>query len=678
MAVLSTSQCYQAARHHLRPPYDSIWVPGSLLASAFERYAATFRTGARHGSSAPGPMEHKKRMARRHMGELHFGQSHSSAPIWDLANLVDLTQWKWSPPTSSASRNRQDMNTAGMRALSDAALQPLRIFSPPRTDITDGHRKIDELLLPTNVILHGVVEPLASVSWSANTSPLDVIDLALESLSRDISDGIEATPLFSRFCDNWQKALAAGLFHGEAISTVLTGITDFNMESIGVRNLREFEPLKLLLLEATIEGISKGWTDQVTPFDYVNWNTILRVLSTLQMNTVRTFTKAMACIPEVHIKSVSSGILENLDAFFNGLGRACNYQTLARQANKMVAPLKSLGKPEFRFILDDATQKLSEYTRVGGVAFSQMRFGWLQLLARLPGVEKEFLAQTCVALETSLVHRPLSETEISHLFLAWSNREAPLKRYTHLRQVVLDFNGKECYYLLSARLWRTRQFYRVRHFSDFLHAIGRENATTLLARAVCNPRRNGPSPLANIALRMRKPRAALDILCLYDESRRCKKSFWQSTFGFKALEILTWVPAFDYKRLWGLLQITLSRREKIRRLQGPTIPLGSGEIRKIVAAAIVTGRSPHLTTQKAFALMMDCYVKLRRHNAFIPRSFLRILVYNVTRHIVNGQPGVITRLRLVLYIIQSNLSEKEAFRTGMAIERRRKFNMKPK
>ncbi|KAI1147872.1 hypothetical protein F4825DRAFT_125802 [Nemania diffusa] len=684
MAVPSTSQCYQAARRHLRPHYDSIWVPDGLLVSAFERYAATFRTGAaRYGSSVPGPMEHRKRMAKRHMGELHFGQSHSAAPIWDFANLVDLTQWKWSPPTSPAARSRQNknINTTEMRAASGAAPSPLREYSSPRIETTEDLPQLDEIRQPETGILSGVVDQLPSVSWGAHTHPLDVIDVALELLSRDISNGIGATSLFSRFCDSWQQALARELFRGETIGTVLTGIIDgLDAQSADVRSPGEREQLKLLLLEATIEGVSKGRTDQATSFDSAAWNSILCGVSTIQMNNIRTFTKAMACVPEPYLKLVSPGILENLDVFFNGLGRAFKQDTLVRQSNKMAVPLKRLGQPEFRFILDNATQKLLEYAHVEGVDFIHMRFGWLQLLARLPGVEKRYLAQACVALETSLVHQPLLESEVCQLFLAWSNSQAPLKRYANLRKV-LYFNGTICYYLLSARLWRTRQFFRARHLSEFLHAIGRETAVTMIARAISNPLRTGPSPLVSIALGMRKPWAALNILCLYDRSRRCKTSFWGSSFGFKALETLTWVPFFDYRKLWRLLKITPRRRYNIRRRRSRLSRLrrlGPGEITKIVAAGIVTGLSPHLSGRKAFSLMMDCYFKLRRHNSRIPRSFLAGLVHNVTRHLVDGQQGVTSRLRYVLYIIRKYLGGEEAYRIGVAMEWRRKFNSTPK
>ncbi|KAI3342810.1 hypothetical protein F4824DRAFT_120550 [Ustulina deusta] len=674
MAVSPSSQCYQAARRHLRPHYDSIWVPDSLLASAFERYAATFRTGARYGSSVPGPMEHRKRLAKRHMGELHFGQSHSAAPIWELAGAVDLTQWKWTPPTPSDARSRQNVNTTEPRTLSHAALSFLRPLSSPHTDAADDRHKLGQKPLPPDVILNGVAEPLPPLSWDANSTPLNVIDAALDSLSWDKWDGVGS--LFSKFCESWQQALAEGLFHGEAIGKVLMGITErLSVESVDAYGSRTVDRLKLLLLDATIEGISKRGTDKTTSFDHVAWSSILHAVSTIRMNTIRVFTKAVACVPEPSLKAVSPGILENLDAFFNALGRATTGRpTLVRQTAKMAVPMKSLGEPELRFVLDDATKKVLEYRSVDGVNYSDVRFSWLLLLARLPGVDEEYLAQACMALEAGPAAEPLTDSEICQLLLVWAHSQAPLDQYAELCEVS-KYDNMKSYFVLGVLLWKTRQFYRARHFSKFLYAIGRETRIGLLAKGASHFRRSGPARLIPMALGMGKPRAAIDIFCLYEESQRCKSPFWQSQFGFRALKILTWVPNFDHRKLWKSLKIIPGQQLEAliqrRRLKG----IGQNEIPKIAAVGIVTGLSPHLTHRKAVSLMMNCYLNLQRHNTKLPRSFLRALIHNTARHLIDGQPGISSRLRYILYIIQQQAGQEEAQRIATAMQELRKSNL---
>ncbi|KAI1118802.1 hypothetical protein F5Y14DRAFT_397736 [Nemania sp. NC0429] len=665
MAASSTSQCYRAVRHHLRPHYDGIWVPDSLLALAFERYTATFTTGSRFGSSVPGPMEHRKRLAKRHMGELRLGQPHAAAPIWELANLVDLTQWKWKPPVPTDARRRLDTNTSEMRAISDVVLNPLRsLFPQPTDNATDEARGLDDVLLPQYVTLSGVAETL----------PGRMIDAALEPLSRVTLKSTDAIPIFSRFCGGWEQALAKGLFHGQAVGTVLAGITDgLEAKSIGADSPKTTDRLKLLLMEATIDGLSKGGNRQTESFDHVAWNETLRGISKIQKNTIRVFTKAIACIPEHHLGAVSPGILENLDAFLSALGGDTEPSTLLRQTSKMATPLKRLGQSELRFIVEGAIQKVLDYTRVDGINFPLVRFSWLVLLARLPSVDMEYLAQVCIALEAGPIDQPLTEFEICRLFLVWENNQTPIKHYTGIHNV-LKSRGRRSYGLLSKQLWTSRQFHHVRCFSEFLHAIGRDTAINMIAKAASCPRRKGSTILANIAVGMRKPQTAIEILYLYEKSRRYKSSFWGSRFGLDALELLTWVPGFDHKRLWRALRILPSRRLKNRCSRHQLRGLNKHQMIRMSAVGIVTGMSPHLTSRKAFSLIMDCCLNLQRHNTKLPLPFLRALIHNATRQLVEGQPGVTSRLRYVLYIINHQLGGAEARRIGMAMERRRRHN----
>ncbi|KAI0508426.1 hypothetical protein F5B22DRAFT_405785 [Xylaria bambusicola] len=672
MAVPSSSQCYQAVRRHLRPHHDSIWVPESLLASTFERYAATFYSGARYGSSVPGPMEHRKRLAKRHMGELHFGQSHSSAPVWDLANLVDLTQWKWSPPTLPDARRRQNVNVPKTRRLFDAALSRLRSLSPPRDDATDHLETPDRILLAENVILSGVAEILPSVSWGAKHTPLDVIAAALNSLSLPGSDEVKNPwPSFSKFCDSWHQALSDGLFNGEAITQILTGISEcLSTEFIDVFSARRTDQLKLRLLDATIEGLSKRQIANTTTFDYVAWNSILHEMSTVQMNTVRVFAKAMACIPKSCIDAVFPGMLENLDAFLKALGQVTALPTKTRQTRKMAISLYSLGEPEHRFYLDEVTKMVVGYKSVAGIDYTEARYGWLQLLARLPGVDRAYLSQACVALEAGSVARPLTDFEVCQLFLLWANAQAPLERYIELHNIILW--RTETYSVLGALLWKSRQFILAKQFSKFLHAIGRETHIISLVKGVGHIRR-GPPRLAKMALGMRRPSAAVEILCLFEESTRNQLSFWESRFGFKALEILSWAPGFNHRKLYNALHFKTGWTTRIGR-QSPRRAAAQSHINKLVAVGIVSALSPHISERKALSLMLSCYANIRRHGKQPSLPFLRAFTHHLTRQLKDNGPGITSRLRYALYIIHKHLGRGVALQAGLAMQRRRRSN----
>jgi len=622
-------------------------------------------------------MEHRKRLAKRHMGDLHFGQSHSAAPIWELANMVDLSQWQWKPPTSPNTRRRQIASATEVRIYSDNVLNPLRSFFPQRIEqAVDLHKPDDDAQLPNDIVLTSVTnEPAAS--WGPDSTPADIINVALNSLSRDILDNTYATLLFRSFCDDWTNALAEKWFHGETVCKILAGITDgLNGEALGVFGSESIEQKKLLLIESTIEGISKGETDGNMRFDHIAWNDILSGVSKIQMNTIRVFARAMACIPNQHLKAVASGIIDNLYSYLDALGRTTRRPTLARQAAKMAVPLKALGHPELRFILDDATQRLLQYDGIDGSRFSDIRLGWLQLLARLPGVDETYLGQACVALEAGKHVQPMSELEVCQVLLIWANSRAPLEQYTKVYNT-LNPHGTKCYRMLAARLWHTNQFHRVRPFTNLLHTIGRENAITLLAKGVSNPHRKGACSLANMALGMRRPRVAVEILCLYEESQKCRSSFWESRFGFRALESLVWVPGFDHKRLLALLGVTPAPRTRTR-LGKARCTLSSNHIAKIAAVGAVVGLSPHLSRRKAFFFMTNCYRHLRRHHSRLRAALIRALFHNVTRCLMNGELGITSRLQYALSIIQKEMGNAAAQHIGLALYKRRRANIRLK
>ncbi|KAI0395051.1 hypothetical protein F5Y17DRAFT_425007 [Xylariaceae sp. FL0594] len=672
MSAPSPSQCYRAVRRHLRPHHDSPWVPDSLLLSAFERYAATFRTGARYGSSVPGPLEHRKRLAKRHMGDLHFGQSHSAAPIWELANLVDLNQWQWKPPTSHDTRRRQTASAFEVRTHWDTIFSPLRSFIPQSTEQAFDHDTPDhEVILPNDVILTGVADEL----FGADSTPAEIITEAIFSLSQDILRGTNSAPLFHRFCDHWKIALAKKWVRGETVCTILTGILDgLDGKALSALGPKSAEQQKLTLVEATMEGISGVENDENMPFDAAAWNGMLHGVSRIQLNTTRIFSRAMNCIPDQHLQAVVSGINDNLYSYLVGLGRATKRATFARQAAKMAVPLKAMSQPVLQSVLDDATRRVLEYSEVKDSRFSDIRFGWLQLLARLPNVDECYLGQVCAALQTGRHSQPISDIEVCQVLLVWANSRAPLEQYTKLYSAIDPHDGTRCYRRLGARLWHTHQFHRIRPFVKFLHIIGREHAITLLAKGVPNPHRQGPCALANLAIGMRRPRVAIDILCLYEESRRLESQFWESRLGFRALENLVWVPGFDHKRLLAYLGVKPALRARTRPARA-RCRLSSNHIAKIAAIGTVVGLSPHLSRRKAFFFLTLCYRHLRKHNSRLPVALMRALFHNVTRCLVNGEPGITARLRYILTIIHKEMGSAATHRIGLALSNKRRANL---
>ncbi|GAP86163.1 putative fungal specific transcription factor domain-containing protein [Rosellinia necatrix] len=672
---ISTSQCYRAVCRHLWPHHNTIRALDGLYASAFERHAATFRAGVRHGSSVPGPLEHRRRLAKRHMGELHLGEPHAAAPIWELSSLVDLTEWKWKPPTLPAVSGRQDTDSDQTPALWNAMMSLGLSLFPPSADAAHGLHAPDAILLPQDIKLSGVAEPLPPMSWDADSASLDVITTALESLSADMPFSTAHVPHFSQFCDRWQRALAKGIFRGEAVAAIVAGVADAVSEArIGAQSPRLPSLIKLLLVEATIEGMASRGTDQNTAFDDIAWNGILHTTSTIQgLNIIRTFTKAAACIPSASIGAVSSGILANVDNYLKILASETLPGTISRQSAKMALPLQCLGRPELRFILDRATQLVLTHVDLGRETYRRVRRAWLLLLVRLPGVDEEYLTRICIALEAAMPAHPLSEKEMCKIFLAWANRREPFRGYLFLVRAAHN-SGSKCYRSLGRRLLETGQFHRVRLFCRWLHAVGRETDVASLAQGAANRRRRGYTPLSSVALGMRRPRAAIDIICLFEESRKCNVLFWESRFGFKALEILTWMPDFDFYCLWRALGVIPKKEIHTQSRLGKLRGLSRVEAAKLAAVGVVTALSPYLRPRKAFRLMIDCYLNLQSHGCKVPDSFLRAMTHHATKDIAEGRFGITQRLKYIFSIIRRHVGLLEARHMAILLQRQRRAN----
>lgn len=99
MHSMRPRSCGRSVRQHIRTASEGIWATDTLLALAFERYCAASPAARRHVSFAPGPLESRRRLGRRHMTELYSFQAHASLPPWAFDMPADLGKWNWFPAT---------------------------------------------------------------------------------------------------------------------------------------------------------------------------------------------------------------------------------------------------------------------------------------------------------------------------------------------------------------------------------------------------------------------------------------------------------------------------------------------------------------------------------------------------------------------------------------------------
>ncbi|KAK3395891.1 hypothetical protein B0T20DRAFT_463458 [Sordaria brevicollis] len=81
--------------------------PPCLIASAaeFPHLASWVQTTRRTVGSVPGPLEARRRLGKRNLGDLNALQCPPTPPPWAFPYPVDLSQWKWEPPSSASAQH---------------------------------------------------------------------------------------------------------------------------------------------------------------------------------------------------------------------------------------------------------------------------------------------------------------------------------------------------------------------------------------------------------------------------------------------------------------------------------------------------------------------------------------------------------------------------------------------
>ncbi|KAI0600241.1 hypothetical protein F4775DRAFT_76903 [Biscogniauxia sp. FL1348] len=730
MNLPSGSQCCRLACYRLRPQCDSIWVPESLLATTLDRYCATVRTIVRYGSSVPGPMENRRRLGKRQMGELNFGHSYAPPPLWEFESLADLTQWKWRPPSSPDELLRQRATSthepapAGfLTSLRQAVFPSSGTHTSSNSNSNEIHNPHDEIL-PPDTVLSGVaegepapspeVEPAAPdveyqelpiPVWDAQSTPSDIIAAGLDHLCDDLSRAstkveapprVDTMPNLARFCASWRSGLADGLFSGESIGLVLDGIKEGLDTKATVKNKPLVESIKIYLYNATIEGISSREQQDPERFDHLVWSDILQGMSKIEMNNLRIFQKAMDCIPDSQLESMSPGIIANLDAYVKGLGRAKKAPTIARQACKILPPLERLGENCRKNIMNTVTYRLLLLSGSQDIDFTLGRLGLLHVLARLPGTDKE-LAEACRLLESDTASRPLSDKEICHLFVARLKARAIATNIPRVYYSIRRVRKYTFFRHLARSLWITKQYHHARTMAKFMHYLGRDDCVVQLVKGVRNRFTNDITALANMAVGMGKPSIAVEILSLFDRSGRRAERFWRSSSSSKVLKALVGTHGLNYKKFLatlGVMPIPPEKRGK-PKLQtwdlfftpeiGATwaprprqTMISLKQILKTTRAAMALARTPYLTKRKAFALMGECVKYLKAWDVSIPPSMIKAIIHNVTRDLAEGRPGRSLRLRWLLHLLREEFGDRVMLRTGISIKRWRDINVQRK
>ncbi|KAK3356155.1 hypothetical protein B0H65DRAFT_69715 [Neurospora tetraspora] len=74
-------------------------------AAEFPHLASFVQTTRRTVGSVPGPLEARRRLGKRNLGDLNALQCPPTPPPWAFPYPVDLSQWKWEPPSSASAQH---------------------------------------------------------------------------------------------------------------------------------------------------------------------------------------------------------------------------------------------------------------------------------------------------------------------------------------------------------------------------------------------------------------------------------------------------------------------------------------------------------------------------------------------------------------------------------------------
>lgn len=708
--ALPQSQCCRAIRRRLRSPCDSALIPESTLASAFEQFCSISRvTSRRNGSNVPGPLENRRRTGKRHMGELNFGHLKAPAPFWELANSVDLTQWKWAPPSSFEARHSQDSNSFLASFL--ASLQSLdsRTQSPPIAYV-DGPAP----LMPSTASMEAAapaISPDAIRVVERTGTSLDgtinfewLTEEALDAMFPVTTETIEENNALVLFCSRLQTAVARETIDHDILGAFLRRVSDaaydLAAESKGAITTKKCSASLLRLYIAVNDGLRFASDARDGQFDECHevYTTLLQVMPRLHVNSLNLFEQIMADNSAERIAQHKDAVLLNIDGFLNAIGRHAlsghtKNQSTARQITKMAACLKSLDSElsDHRWILHSVSQRIStelesSSSRRQVLKLQAMRSAWLQLLARLPRVADEYLVEVCNILDSNSSTKTLTQRQICELFLARINSRFSVKHVIFVQQQLKSSSDSACYATMSSSLWETGQPRYLKMFANLLHRLGRQQDLMHVVRGLRKHVHNDIQPLANLAIGLGHPQLALWVYFRYHQSRWKSKNFWNTGFSQDILQKLmesnemktdVMLKALKIRPASSQRSAGTSSQDKITAEDSSHPPskqqrmkprLTVQRIRQTEKIATALASAPHLSDRETLERITRCIKFLQSHNTPLSPPILHALFDVVTRDLAAGKPGRTSRLKWFLGLLLKESDANNVLAVGLALK----------
>jgi len=611
------------------------------------------------------------------MGELRLGQTTGSAAPWDLENVPDLTQWRWSPPSSAARRVRQHLRS--------------------------GHKSLFKTVVHSSLhplsTLWGVVSTLihpATLSvQQADATPLDFVELGFAQISQDLSKDatLGSTPKFLEYCQYLERALADGRLKGSDVTVLFSnlhqGLCALASDQLcGPAVLSTVQNLVLTLIRTVATGVTALNKSGPCVTDSQLYSSLLQALSEAnQQQATQVLRTVIESIPQQCMEFLAREIDLVLEQFlFSAAKKIDTGAATSQQERELVDTWSILDSTRHLTILNAATRTAIAAPPLGERNLSQLRMIWLTILARLPDVSMDYLATACACAEAGSSAVPLSEKNVCDILLAHlSKYDLVLHHDTAEPQLqtprTLRTRRLSPLYGLGEFLSKSGDVLSLLRAAKFLALAGREQDIWQLlrgARTMIESNKHElcrrKMPLFDLAFATQHLPLIIRVLEKYAcEPNLTADRYWHSHESLADLTRITFMRTPGRLQVIDALRLgPIARGQPVSKLPHKASVQTQKAVRLAQAAVANASRSP----RAAFETVFHCVNFVRRREEMVPSSLLKCVHQLVKNDLESGRSGVQVRLNWYLDLVGMKSGADTRLKTAQSLQTWRKHNQR--
>lgn len=424
-------------------------------------------------------------------------------------------------------------------------------------------------------------------------------------------------------------------------------------------------------------------------------------------------------IPTSHVQMsmlLDPAYCQNLNIKTEGLTVEDQKQLVRRNAiltqiRITASAMRRFTTKEHRWLLNNATTRVLMKKKKDAAsrrAFRFLRYNWACVLAHMPGVRQSLLFEHVARLAAGEFRVPVfyDHQLCSLLLLHWESRghlqqskvQGSRKSLTGQVCTAYDYwyeqtgGGKAAFVCLAMAVWWKTPYdchtRLLRSFGAFLKRLNRrEDLYTFIKHAIVSPGYPMPNRLLpvrflqQIARTVDDPHLAIKLHHLFTNMKWSGPNgptggTWDPSVFRQYVSAIIHDEKIPPGKLWEILDMEMyhgwwrTRKTPEQELQLSKQHLGIyGRKRaEIVAAAIGEfARASHLTHRVAFRHVEQCVHYLERYHTVLPVNVVEVLYKVVTRDLMDGRKGRLSRLRWFVKVVERNYGPEIAGQTRTAL-----------